>query len=84
MFCSEAVVVITLASFLDLGCVPFASRFNRMKEHPRTPDKMQGCSKRSWDGQVRKWRRMLHSWDPPATTTDGTAVSAEEALLAGM
>jgi hypothetical protein len=31
---------------------------------PRTPDKNQQCSKRSWDGQVRKWRRALHQWDP--------------------
>lgn len=22
------------------------------------------CSKRSWDGQVRKWRRLLHQFDP--------------------
>jgi len=33
-------------------------------EHPRTPKKAQGCSKRSWDGQLKKWRRDLHSWDP--------------------
>jgi histone RNA hairpin-binding protein len=31
---------------------------------PRTPDAYQVCSKRSWDGQVSKWRRMLHQWDP--------------------
>jgi histone RNA hairpin-binding protein len=29
----------------------------------REPDIQQKCSKRSWDGQVRKWRRGLHSWD---------------------
>ena len=23
------------------------------------------CSKRSWDGQIRKWRRLLHEFDPP-------------------
>ena len=32
--------------------------------HPRTPRVDQRCSKRSWDGQVRKWRRGLHAWDP--------------------
>jgi len=31
---------------------------------PVTPRKQQDCSKRSWDGQIRKWRRELHSWDP--------------------
>lgn len=29
-----------------------------------TPDVRQACSKRAFDGQVRKWRRMLHEWDP--------------------
>jgi hypothetical protein len=34
---------------------------------PRTPDRHQSCSKRSWDGQIRKWRKLLHQWDtvPP-------------------
>lgn len=33
-------------------------------DHPWTPNKFQICSKRSWDGQVRKWRRALHRFDP--------------------
>jgi len=36
----------------------------RLKEHPKTPRKSQTCSKRSWDGQVKKWRRELHKYDP--------------------
>ena len=32
-------------------------------QHPRTPNAKRQCSKRSWDGQVRKWRRELHRWD---------------------
>ena len=32
-------------------------------QHPRTPNAKRACSKRSWDGQVRKWRRELHRWD---------------------
>jgi len=36
----------------------------RTREHPRIPDTNQVCSKRSWDGQVRKWRRQLHDYDP--------------------
>jgi len=37
---------------------------HRKPDHPRTPKKSQGCSKRSWDGQLKKWRRDLHLWDP--------------------
>jgi len=40
------------------------SKDHRKPEHPRTPKKTQGCSKRSWDGQLKKWRRDLHLWDP--------------------
>jgi len=36
----------------------------RMPWHPQTPDKNKVCSKRSWDGMVRKWRRLLHRYDP--------------------
>jgi len=40
----------------------------RDKDHPKTPRKSQTCSKRSWDGQVKKWRRELHKWDPKDST----------------
>jgi len=40
------------------------SKEGRKPDHPRTPKKAQGCSKRSWDGQLKKWRRDLHLWDP--------------------
>lgn len=33
------------------------------------------CSKRSWDGQIKKWRRFLHRYDPPV---DEEAEFAEE------
>jgi len=35
---------------------------------PITPDVRQVCSKRAFDGQVKKWRRMLHAYDPPAAS----------------
>lgn len=33
------------------------------EDHPVTPRANQKCSKRSWDGQLKKWRRLLHRWD---------------------
>ncbi len=52
----------TLGYQLYTAAVP---RRNRRKyEHPSTPDAKQVCSKRSWDGQIRVWRRALHFWDP--------------------
>jgi len=44
-----------------------ASPDKRNAEGPRMPDLHQICSKRSWDGQVRKWRRELHLFDPEGT-----------------
>eukprot|EP00992_Anisonema_acinus_P003437 TRINITY_DN13045_c0_g1_i1.p1 TRINITY_DN13045_c0_g1~~TRINITY_DN13045_c0_g1_i1.p1 ORF type:complete len:263 (+),score=9.43 TRINITY_DN13045_c0_g1_i1:60-848(+) len=35
----------------------------RRQALPVKPSLLQKCSKRSWDGQVRKWRRGLHMFD---------------------
>ncbi|KAI9188941.1 hypothetical protein H9P43_000363 [Blastocladiella emersonii ATCC 22665] len=43
-----------------LAAVP---KEQRLHHHPRTPDKYQNCSSRSWMGQLRQWRRQLHQWD---------------------
>jgi len=48
----------------------------RKRGDPQTPHKHQICSKRSWDGQIRKWRRMLHLYDPeqsPVPTSNNSA-----------
>lgn len=40
-------------------------RSQRTAAHPRTPNIHKVCSKRSFDGLVRKWRRLLHDYDLP-------------------
>ncbi|GLJ49170.1 hypothetical protein SUGI_1037500 [Cryptomeria japonica] len=45
--------------------IEIVPREQRKKNDPWTPDVKQICSKRSWDGQVKKWRRLLHHYDPP-------------------
>jgi len=52
----------------------------RRPEHPRTPKKNQGCSKRSWDGQLKKWRRDLHMWDPDSTEAFRAVLDSELVL----
>eukprot|EP00741_Cyanophora_paradoxa_P023829 tig00021623_g23017.t1 len=45
--------------------VQLVPKHRRRRGDARTPDKYMKCSKRAWDGLIRKWRRELHKWDPP-------------------
>ena len=56
------------------------SRWKRQKGDPVTPDKYRSCSTRSWQGQIKVWRRTLHKWDPQVDDTSAL-FTAEEAAL---
>ena len=49
---------------MDFLILAFPHRNARRTEDPRTPDKFRNMSKRTWDIQVRRWRRQLHRYDP--------------------
>ena len=51
--------------------VPSESRLVREEKHPMTPNSKQECSKRSWEGQMKVWRRRLHFWTPKEATDEG-------------
>ena len=45
-----------------------------------TPEPKQSCSKRAFDGQVKKWRRFLHTWDNHAGAESSGALPTEARL----
>lgn len=51
----------------------------RSGSDPQTPNTLQKCSKRSWDGQLALWRRKLHQYDPQgeAEVPDSEVSAAE-------
>ncbi|RNA43355.1 proline dehydrogenase mitochondrial isoform X3 [Brachionus plicatilis] len=38
-------------------------RQKREHHYPKTPNKFRKCSRRKFDGLVKKWRKLLHVWD---------------------
>ena len=71
------------ARYLQL--VPRGRRSTNFRRHPRTPDPLRDCSKRSFDGQIRRWRRLLHQYDNICSDEKGveeiTALQAESRPL---
>jgi histone RNA hairpin-binding protein len=44
--------------------IQLVPKWKRQKTHPATPNKYTLCSTRSWQGQIRVWRKQLHNFDP--------------------
>ncbi|GHP03095.1 hypothetical protein PPROV_000185000 [Pycnococcus provasolii] len=59
-------------------------REKRKFDNPWTPDKTAPCSKRAFDGRIRKWRRELHKYDEEANADDGDELAPVDNVASAM
>lgn len=53
-------------------------RNQRLKDHPRTPDKNRKYSRRAFDGQIRVWKKALHLFDSEANLGESSTSNTTE------
>ncbi|RUS73960.1 hypothetical protein EGW08_018275 [Elysia chlorotica] len=68
---------------LYIELIPRELRSHNGKKHPRTPRKDKECSRRSWDAQVKLWKRRLHAWANEETGAQEPAKSGSESSQEG-